>query len=180
MEAMALSETEFMELSRMLEAQEAPLVAGTPFTETELRAFCATVLDANNLQPGETLVLNLSQFEAQKEMVAELAAQAAERGIKVVEARTDTPGRQEALRQGIEETALFLRISSPFSPAGEVVDGQAGQASGYDALFAEGKMRWCVAMWPTPEWAREVYPDLPDEAFKRLTHLLHHTIPRPQ
>ena len=156
-----------------------PLVEGTPFTRPEMDAYCATVLDANQMQAGETLLLDIQQSAVQDPMTVQLASMAAERGIKVVEARLDQPGRQRALAEGIDDNALFLQLASPFSASDQTLseNESSGASSGYDQRFAANSLRWCIGMWPTPQWAETVYPELsPDQAYLQLGQdLLHAT-----
>ena len=43
------------------------------------------------------------------------------------------------------------------------------------AVTADRTTNWCIASWPTPGWAAQVFPDLPpDEAYARLRRELAH------
>lgn len=85
------------------------------------------------------------------------------------------------LRLGDERGCRMWIIGNP---APDALDGIDPERAGRDSLprvkessevVLARTTNWCISSWPTPGWARQVFPDLePDEAFARLRRELAH------
>ena len=85
------------------------------------------------------------------------------------------------LRLGDERGCRMWIIGNP---APDALDGIDPERAGRDFLprvkessevVLARTTNWCISSWPTPGWARQVFPDLePDEAFARLRRELAH------
>lgn len=152
-------------------------VPGTPYTDAELEAYAAGILEANRLRPGDLLVVDVTNFAEQGPLLSAVRSEAYARGIAVLLARLDVEGREEILAEGIRRNALFLQLSAsamgvdPMLPA----NAQADRRSGYLARKAANRLRWCIAVCPTMQWAQQVFPQLPpQQAYRQLgLQLLH-------
>ena len=85
------------------------------------------------------------------------------------------------LRLGDERGCRIWIIGNPTPDALEGIDPErAGRdllprvKESSEVVLAR-TTNWCISSWPTPGWARQVFPDLePDEAFARLRRELAH------
>jgi aminopeptidase len=85
------------------------------------------------------------------------------------------------LRLGDERGCRMWIIGNP---APDALDGIDPERAGRDSLprvkessevVLARTTNWCISSWPTPGWARQVFPDLePNEAFARLRRELAH------
>jgi aminopeptidase len=157
-------------------------------------AVVGTCLD---IRSGETLLIDCEP--AHRELAVALADAAYARGAVMVDvnyldryvqrARVATGpdaalGRLAAwqkarLRAATEPSAALVRIVGEEAPgllggldtARVAADyaNRARSARWFTKAVLEGRVRWSIAAWPTPAWARAVYPELaPTAALRRL------------
>jgi aminopeptidase len=106
---------------------------------------------------------------------------------RLLHARDDTLGYvppelgSKAVRLGEEHGCFIWLIGNPHPDALEGVDPErAGRdllprLKEWSAVISARTINWCITSWPTPGWARQVFPSLDaDEALARLSQELAH------
>jgi len=153
-----------------------------------------------NVQPGQ--IVSISADIGMEEVVREVAAQSYRRGAKFVDVNYFDPHVKRARIQHADSDSLEfvppwygrrvvelgeshaarVVITAPSNP--KALQGLDPELCGRDGLpylpeilsiVNDRSTNWCVVAYPTPRWARRVYPDLePEEALARLEeHILH-------
>jgi aminopeptidase len=175
-----------------------------------LERYARLIVDVGaNVQPGQLVWISAEPRAAP--LVHEVAARAYERGAKFVDAAYFDPFvKRIRLERAEEQTLDFVpswtagamrgidaahgvRISiTPQVPPG-ILDGIDPARAGRDALPSLNETfdvinarttNWTVVPWPSPEWARLVYPELDGDAaverlWEQLTYVLRLDEPDP-
>lgn len=174
------------------DARQPELVEGTPFTEAELDRYSERLIEMAGAEAGDTIALELYNPE-QLDAVRGVSSRAFARqvAVEVVIPPIAGSGQVSAL---LERGASFLSLSTTVSSRGssdalsELTE--AATAAGFSAAVsranaiaapgpdawaayreakAENQIKWGVALWPSREWAEEVYPELDsDSAYRQL------------
>ncbi len=174
-----------------------------PMTAEELRRYAdAIVVGCLHLGPGELLAVH-GQPEHRELMVAlaEAGYRAGARYVDVVttdprlkrariegapeDSLGETPAwHEQRMRHLIDEQAAVVTITGEGDPdvladvdprraALERTRTLIGVGPYLDAV-GRGTARFCVVAWPTPAWARMVFPDAPEDAERLLAQDLLH------
>jgi aminopeptidase len=171
----------------------------TPTALTERLAELAVGIGAN-VQPGQ--IVSISAEIGLQEVVREVAARAYRRGAKFVDVSYYDPAVKRArIEHASPETLDFIPpwygrrvfalgenhaarvvIAAPSDP--HALDGLDPERLGRDQLpslaewmqvLADRTVNWTIIPYPTLPWARQVHPELDDEAaFDRLCHDIAH------
>lgn len=148
----------------------APLVPGTPYTERELSNYCNNLLDSMSIGEGDIIGLELTQH-SQHPMAEQLAIEARIRGAQTIYLQDPDPVvAGDNLNRVIDQGGAVITIQSMLTDSSQGVPDTVGDNwSHYEEAKRADELRWSIAMWPTEDWAREVYPDQePPTAFKQL------------
>jgi leucyl aminopeptidase (aminopeptidase T) len=161
-----------------------PNVSGTPYTEQQLEEYANHLIEINHLKRGDVMALNMTNT-SQIAVVEGLMDAAARKGIitrVLVDPNGDSNKLAEQAKQAIAENACYVSLQT-FTPegadaveAGTTIAYHNEEGQRIDPLAALGKasstdndLRWNVAMWPSPAWAKSVYPELaPEQAYHQL------------
>jgi len=155
-----------------------------------------------NVQPGQILLVTAAL--GHEPLAREIAAAAYDRGAefvdvsyfdphvkraRVVHADPETlefvpPWYGQRLLEHAEGRGAHIAVTTPTAPG--LLDDLDPELSGRDRLpylseipeiVSEQTTNWCVVPCPHPEWAKLVYPDLPDgEALEELWRALEHVL----
>jgi len=150
-----------------------------------------------NFKPGETLLIDCEP--SHRELAVALAASAYRIGARIVDvAYSDrrvqrariaegpdealgvvAPWQQARLRRATDSDVAIIRIVGDESPGVLAGLDTARVAAEFQArsramrwfmkAVISGRVRWSIVAWPTPEWAKTVYPELrAAEAVRKL------------
>ncbi len=153
-----------------------------------------------NVQPGQIVMVNT--YVGLEDANRAIARSAYERGARWVDVLAFDPWiKRERLLHAAEETLSFVppwlterldwlsaeegaRISLRGGLGAAALEGVDPRRAGLDllpnvsnttAVINAGTTNWCVSVFPTPTWARAVYPELePDAAYAALWDAVAH------
>src|ERR1017187_9517648 len=155
-----------------------------------------------NIQPGQ--IVMVTGEIGQEEMARAVAAAAYDRGAKFVDVDYFDPWIKRARIEHADPDTLDYvpewyggrmvahaeqhgaRVTLAGVVAPNALDGLDMRLVGKDMLprvkelgkiVGDRSTNWCIAPCPHPEWAKLVYPELPeDEAYEQLWHELEHVL----
>ena len=153
-----------------------------------------------NVQPGQ--IVAITSYTGKETLTREVTRAAYERGARYVDVLYFDPWvKRERIAHAPEDSleevppwlvdrlewlsdqhAARITLNGPAAP--RALDGLDPARAGRDqipylpnsgSVVNRGTTNWCVVPAPTPEWAQEVYPDVPAaEAFERLWDAIVH------
>jgi aminopeptidase len=167
------------------------------FTDAEIERYAALVTDlCLPVRPGDLIMINAEP--EQRAFAAALARAAYDRGARLVDVdyfdpaiarahieraadehvRNVAPWKAVRLRAAIGADRGFIAVTGSEDPgyleglpnARVTAWSQAVRTAlaAYGRAFSAGTLRWTGVLYPTEGWARKVYPELGDDALRRL------------
>lgn len=158
--------------AKLLKSLELPqnAVPGTPYTPEQLDRYCDNLIKATSLKPGDILALDITHPD--QKPFAKAMITATDRADVMLDVLTpeDPDNLAGQIDQAVQHGTV-MHIQS-FSPERETFDKPSFSPAAwqsYNEALSENHLQWNVSVWPTREWAHDVYPELPsDQAFVKL------------